>query len=83
MNITEKVLNILCELSGLDVSDPKANLSNELYLDSLGMVTLLVMLEDELGIELDEADMNPFDLVTVEDVINLSEKYVGVKNEKV
>ena len=41
------------------------------------MVTLLIMIEDTFNIILDEADMNPFDLITVEQVIKLVEKYVG------
>ena len=41
------------------------------------MVTLLVMIEDTFDIVLDEADMNPFDLLTVSDVVNLIEKYIG------
>lgn len=46
------------------------------------MVTLLVELEDALGIELDESDMNPFDLTTAEDVIALAERYAGEAYEK-
>ena len=44
--------------------------------DSLRMVLLLLELEEAFGIELDESDLNPFKLITVKDVINLSEKYV-------
>ena len=44
-------------------------------MDSLRLVTLLVTLEDTFGIRLDEADMDPFRLKTVEDVIDLAEKY--------
>ena len=39
------------------------------------MVMLLVMIEDVFEIELDESDMNPFKLRTVNDVINLVSKY--------
>ena len=41
------------------------------------MVMLLVEIEDNFGIELDESDMNPFDLTTVESIINMVEKYCG------
>ena len=41
------------------------------------MVTLLVEIEKTFGIELDEADMNPFDLTTVQDVVDMVGKYCG------
>jgi len=52
-------------------------LTEDLALDSLNRVLLLVSLEEELGIELDESDMNPFDLITVADVCALVCKYKG------
>lgn len=81
MNIKEKVKEILFELSGEEVVDLQTELQNDLSLDSLLMVTLLMELEEAFSIELDESDMNPFDLITVQDVVNLAEKYVGVENE--
>ena len=50
-------------------------------LDSLRLVTLLVMLEEGFRIVLDEADMNPFDLLTVAHVVGLVEKYIGGEND--
>lgn len=81
MDIKEKVKEILFELSGEEVVDLQTELQNDLSLDSLLMVTLLMELEEAFSIELDESDMNPFDLITVQDVVNLVEKYVGVENE--
>ncbi len=46
------------------------------------MVTLLMGIEDEFLIELEEKDMNPYDLTTVQDCIDLVERYVGDSNEK-
>ena len=77
MKIFDKVTAVLCELSGNENIEPDHNLQNDLGLDSLQMVTLLIMLEDTFEIVLDEADMNPFDLLTVSDVVNLIEKYIG------
>ena len=37
----------------------------------------MVTLEDDLKIELDESDMNPYDLIKVTDVIKLANKYCG------
>ena len=77
----EKVYDILKELSGMEEIAPESDLQNDLALDSLSMVTLLVELEDAFDIQLDEADMNPFDLKDVQAVVNLVEKYCGDKDE--
>ena len=83
MGIFDKVTVILSELSGIETISREHRLQEDLSLDSLRMVTLLVMLEESFDIILDEADMNPFDLITVHHVINLVEKYVGgYTNEK-
>ena len=83
MNVEKKVKELLSELSGEESIETTARLQGDLALDSLMMVTLLDELEDTFGIELDEADMNPFDLVTVQDVIDLAEKYGGDNYEEV
>ena len=76
MNQTKKeVIGILEDLCGSKNEDVKLTLATDLALDSLRMVTLLLMLEDVLEIELKESDMNPFRLLTVSDVIALAEKY--------
>lgn len=77
MSITDRVLIILQELSGLGGILIEDNLQNELGLDSITMVTLLLEIEEEFRITLDESDMNPFELTTVADVVVLVEKYVG------
>lgn len=81
MNIEEKVKGILCELSGEETVENTDHLQGDLALDSLMMVTMLVEIEEAFAIELDEADMNPFDLGTVQNVIDLVAKYVGERNE--
>lgn len=77
MEILDKVKAILTDLSGIENIGPELELQRDLCLDSLQMVTLLIMLENNFGIVLDESDMNPFDLMTVENVIILVEKYIG------
>ena len=52
-------------------------MQGDLALDSLLMVTLLVEIEEAFEIELDESDMNPFDLVTAQDAVDLVKKYCG------
>ncbi len=82
MMIFEKVTNILTELSGVEAVTLESKLQDDLTLDSLHMVMLLVELEDKFEIVLDESDMNPFNLVTVEDVVNLVGKYCGDSDEE-
>ena len=75
MQIEEQVKGILSELSGEETVQNQATLQEDLALDSLAMVMMLVAIEETFGIELDESDMNPFDLDTVQSVIDLVAKY--------
>lgn len=75
MNIEEKVKGILCELSGEESIENTSTLQGDLAFDSLMMVTMLVEIEEVFGIELDETDMNPFDLNIVQNVIDIVIKY--------
>lgn len=82
MNIEERVKDILAELSGHEVIDNEAMLQGDVALDSLLMVTLLLEIEEVFSIELDESDMNPYDLTTVQSVIDMVAKYCsGDDNE--
>ena len=74
---TTPVIDLLKELSGQEMIREEDSLQEDLALDSLSMVTLLVELELVLGMELEEADMNPFELKTVADVLALAQKYGG------
>lgn len=83
MEILDKVSMILSELSGTEKICQEQKLQSDLGLDSLQMVTLLIMLEESFLITLDESDMNPFDLQSVRDVVGLVEKYSkGKSNEE-
>ena len=82
MNIYIKTEAIIKELSGCDSINKTDRLKEDLALDSLEMVTLLISLEDTFAIELDESDMDPYDLVTVSDVIELAEKYTEVSQDE-
>lgn len=77
MKTKEKVYEILKALGCKDKIGDRDRLREDLMLDSLAMVILLIETEDKLGIRFDEADMNPFDLVTSGDVVRLAEKYAG------
>ena len=76
----KEILSKLCEIfselgSAVKISDG-AQLLRDMGLDSLRMVMLLIKLEEKFDIVLDESDMNPFDLISVQHVVDLVEKYV-------
>ena len=77
MDTKEKVFSILKNLACAEEITEQSSLQEDVGLESLNMVTLLIELEDGFGITLDESSMNPFDLVTVADVIDLVDRYTG------
>lgn len=77
--IENKIKEILKELGVQNIENVNMTLANDLGLDSLHMVTLLILIEETFEIELAEADMDPFALITIEDVISLVEKYLPAK----
>lgn len=81
MDVFKKVAEIFNELTGEENINLKDNLQEDLAMDSIGLVTLLVNIEDIFGIELDESDMDPYELVSVEDTVELVEKYLGDGDE--
>ena len=75
MNLEKEVKSIISNLSGKEEVFDKDSLQDDLGLDSFSLVVMLVEFEDFFGIELQESDKNPFDLITVADAIELVEKY--------
>ena len=63
----------LCGISEVNASD---SLNNDLGLDSLALVTLMVMLEDEFHVQFLAADLDPYSLNTVQDVEDLVLRYI-------
>ncbi len=82
MEIELKVIEIFEELTDLEDIELDYNIQEDLNLDSLVLVTMILQVEDVFGIQLDESDMNPFDLTTVGDVVNLVKKYIGGNDEE-
>ena len=76
-SINKKVINVVKRISGTEKVLIKHSLIDDIGMDSLKMVTLVVTIEEEFGIELNESDMNPYDLRTVSDIVKLVEKYCG------
>ena len=76
MELQKRVFELLEEITQVEKISVYDELAADLGLDSLGMITLLVALEDTFHIELDESDMDPLALQTVDDIMQLVEKYL-------
>ncbi len=76
----ESIYKILSDLSGMEVNESQSKLVDDIGFDSLMLVTMLLEIEEKLDIELDESDMNPYDLITAGDVIAMAERYTGDSN---
>ena len=73
----EVVNGILAELSFYDGTiEMNMRLSDELGIDSLRIVELIVALEEKFNITINETDLEPDLLKTVEDVYLLVNKYI-------
>lgn len=71
-----RIHKIIMDMSFLEeIPNPHMTLKEDLGLDSLKMVELIVAIEDEFHLEINESDLDPTALQTVEDVYNLLEKY--------
>lgn len=70
------VNEILKEKSFCNDITAELKLNEDLGLDSLNMVELMVELEECFDIEIDESDLDPAALQTVEQVYALVAKYV-------
>ncbi len=72
----EKLKNILVEELSINPDDitPDAELTNDLGVNSLELADLVLMCEEEFGIEFNEEDMHKF--ITVGDVADFLEETV-------
>lgn len=75
MKAKQIIYNILENISGIPPENEADSLTEDLLLDSLNLVVLLLELEAAFDFHLEESDMNPLDLTTVQDVIHLVQKY--------
>ena len=77
----DKVISLINTLGRFEAGEPSNSLEFDLGFDSLGLIILLTMIEETFQIELDESDMNPFELRTVQNVIDLVAKYFDHSQE--
>lgn len=73
----EKVQSMISELMGIDKSKikPDSNFIDDLKADSLDIVQMLIAMENEFGIEFDDAEMQ--NIKSVGDVVKFIEKHKG------
>ncbi len=77
MDRTKEIINeIFTEKRFADTIKPDMNLSEDLGFDSLGLVELIVELEDRFDIEIDESDLDPSQLKKVGQIYELVDKYL-------
>lgn len=74
-NAEEIVTNALRDL-GVENAEMTDRIKEDCGLDSLSLVSVIVHLEDDLGNEFDDGDLDPAELLTVGDVVKLTEKYL-------
>ncbi len=75
LDTAERTLSMLMDFSSLEQISRDDSLAEDLGMDSLSMVSLLVLIEEEFGFELRESDMNPTELQTAGDVVSLVQRY--------
>lgn len=73
----EKVLDIFEEVTGTD--EIREDLDLDLFeaglLDSLGIIEVLLKIEEELGIKLQPTDLEKSDMATANNLVTFLEKY--------
>jgi len=78
MNVEEKVKNIIVEQLGVspDAVVPEASFIDDLGADSLDLVELVMVLEEEFGQEIPDEDAGK--IQTVQDAINYINEHMAV-----
>lgn len=74
--IEEKVNKVIFQLSPIKSINKDMNIRTDLGFDSLSIVTLIVEMEKELGITIDESQLDPDLFDTVEELYTLAKRYV-------
>lgn len=69
------VYDLIKDISGCNEINDNMSLENDLGLDSLNRIMLIINIEEKTGITFEATDMNPEELLTVGNIVNLLEKY--------
>lgn len=76
MNTEQTVKTVIAELCGSGEVNDEDLLKEDLGLDSLSIVELIAEIEDALKIRFEMAALNPDELLTVKDLIDLADKTI-------
>ena len=69
------VYDLIKDISGCNEINDNMSLENDLGLDSLNRIMLIINIEEKTGITFEATDMNPEELLTVGNIVNLLKKY--------
>ena len=75
--MNKKTEKLIRRYTGKKTISPMDSLHGDLGIDSLGMVQLMLDIEDEFEITLGDSDLNPNNLIRVSDVCALVERYTA------
>ena len=73
--LSNRVTALIKDMAIMDSINENDNI-HELGIDSLKIVELIINLEDEFQIQFDDSELDPSQLITVLDIIRLTERYV-------
>lgn len=72
--IEEKICSIARELTGAELSDTEE--LKESGLESLSLVSVIAGIEEQFGFFFEADDLQPDKLLTLKDLVELTEKYI-------
>lgn len=76
MDILQNIAEVIFETVGAENVEKEQDLKTDLGLDSLSLVAVIAGMEEKFGIEFDESDLDPSEIVSVKDLVDLAEKYI-------
>lgn len=73
--LSDRVISLIKDMAVVDIVNENDNI-HELGIDSLKIVELIIILEDYFQIQFDDSELDPSQLIAVQDIIQLTERYV-------
>ena len=71
-------VNVIAIIKSMAITENVVESDNvhDLGIDSLKIVELIINLEDEFQIQFDDSELDPSQLITVKDIIDLTKRYI-------
>lgn len=75
----QEIMDMIKEMTILDESEEvkESDVLFDLGIDSLKLVEVIVSIEMRYDIEFSDTELSPSEIITVEDIISLTRKYVA------